>query len=47
MTGNNIDYMLQVRLRDVDALGQFIRDRLQAIPSVGETSTMVILSRER
>lgn len=46
VTGNNIDYMLQVRLRDVDALGHFIRDKLQAIPSVGDTSTMVILSRE-
>ncbi|MFT4012208.1 MAG: Lrp/AsnC family transcriptional regulator [Paracoccus sp. (in: a-proteobacteria)] len=46
VTGNNIDYMLRTRLRDVDALGHFIRDKLQGIPSVGETSTMVILSQE-
>lgn len=43
VTGN-IDYMLRVHLADIDALALFIRDVLQAIPSVIETTTMVILS---
>ena len=37
------DYILRVMVSDIDALGGFIRDVLQAIPSVAETSTMVIL----
>ncbi|UXU76490.1 MULTISPECIES: Lrp/AsnC family transcriptional regulator [unclassified Paracoccus (in: a-proteobacteria)] len=45
VTGNNIDYMLRVQVRDIDALGRFIRDVLQAIPAVAETSTMVILKQ--
>ncbi|MFC3571279.1 Lrp/AsnC family transcriptional regulator [Paracoccus sp. TOH] len=45
VTGNNIDYMLRVQVRDIDALGTFIRDVLQRIPAVGETSTMVILKQ--
>lgn len=45
VTGN-IDYMLRVQLRDIDALALFIREVLQAIPSVVETSTMVILSED-
>lgn len=42
VTGN-IDYLLRVWVRDVDALRDFIKDGLQSIPAVAETSTMVIL----
>ncbi len=42
VTGN-IDYLLRVWVRDVDALRDFIKDVLQSIPAVAETSTMVIL----
>lgn len=45
VTGNNIDYMLRVQVKDVDALGHFIREVLQRIPAVGETSTMVVLKQ--
>lgn len=44
MTGN-VDYVLRVWVSDIDALGTFIRDVLQSIPSVTETSTMVILKQ--
>ncbi|MDB5522330.1 MAG: AsnC family transcriptional regulator [Rhizobium sp.] len=43
VTGN-IDYMLRVWVEDIDALRHFIRDVLQSIPAVAETSTMVILN---
>ncbi len=39
----NIDDMLRVQRADIDALALFLRDVLQAIPSVIETTTMVIL----
>ncbi|MGQ3027357.1 MAG: Lrp/AsnC family transcriptional regulator [Ferrovibrionaceae bacterium] len=42
VTGN-IDYLLRVWVRDVEALRDFIKDALQSIPAVAETSTMVIL----
>lgn len=41
-----IDYMLRVSVADIEALGLFIRDRLQSIPAVTETTTMVILKEE-
>ncbi len=44
VTGS-VDYILRVWVRDIDALGKFIRDVLQSIPSVAETSTMVILAQ--
>lgn len=47
VTGNNIDYMLKVQVHGIDELATFIRDVLQTIPSVGETSTMVILKSIR
>lgn len=43
VTGN-IDYLLKVWVADIDALRHFIRDVLQSIPAVAETSTMVILN---
>jgi Lrp/AsnC family leucine-responsive transcriptional regulator len=42
VTGS-IDYLLRVWVRDVEALRDFIRDVLQPIPAVAETSTMIIL----
>lgn len=45
VTGNT-DYMLRIWVRDIDELGTFIRDVLQSIPSVAETTTMVILKQD-
>lgn len=42
LTGS-IDYMLRVWVADIAALRVFITSKLQSIPAVGETSTMVIL----
>jgi Lrp/AsnC family transcriptional regulator, leucine-responsive regulatory protein len=44
VTGN-IDYILRIWVKDIDALGTFIRDVLQNIPAVTETTTMVILKQ--
>ena len=46
VTGN-VDYVLRIWVRDIDALGTFIRDVIQAIPAVAETTTMVILKQDR
>lgn len=46
VTGN-IDYVLRIWVRDIDALGTFIRDVLQSIPAVTETTTMVILKQDK
>ncbi|MFT4148779.1 MAG: Lrp/AsnC family transcriptional regulator [Paracoccaceae bacterium] len=45
VTGS-VDYVLRIWVRDIDALGTFIRDVLQSIPSVVETTTMVILKQD-
>ena len=37
------DYLLRVWVEDIDALRAFITNALQAIPSVAETSTMLVL----
>jgi len=46
VTGNT-DYVLRIWVRDIDALGTFIRDVLQSIPAVTETTTMVILKQDK
>ena len=46
VTGN-IDYVLRIWVKDIDALGTFIRDVLQSIPAVAETTTMVILKQDK
>lgn len=46
VTGN-IDYVLRIWVRDIDALGTFIRDVLQSIPAVTETTTMVVLKQDK
>jgi Lrp/AsnC family leucine-responsive transcriptional regulator len=42
VTGN-LDYVLRVRARDVEALKDFVLTKLKAIPSLSETTTMLIL----
>ncbi|GAU83117.1 Lrp/AsnC family transcriptional regulator [Bosea sp. BIWAKO-01] len=46
VTGN-VDYLLRVWVRDIEALRTFISAALQAIPCVAETSTMVILDTQK
>ena len=45
VTGS-MDYLIRVWVKDVKALRRFIAESLQAIPSVAETSTMVILDSQ-
>ncbi len=45
VTGS-MDYLIRVWVKDVEALRRFIAESLQAIPSVAETSTMVILDSQ-
>jgi Lrp/AsnC family leucine-responsive transcriptional regulator len=42
VTGN-LDYILKVQTTDVEALRHFVLQELKAIPSVSETTTMLIL----
>lgn len=42
VTGN-LDYVLKVRTKDVEALRNFVLKELKDIPSVSETTTMLIL----
>ena len=42
VTGN-VDYILKVETKDVEALRDFVLKELKAIPNVVETSTMLIL----
>ena len=42
VTGN-LDYVLKVQTKDVEALRDFVLKELKAIPCVSETSTMLIL----
>ena len=46
VTGN-IDYLLRVWVKDIAALREFISNVLQSIPSVAETSTMVVLNPDK
>lgn len=46
VTGN-VDYVLRVWVKDIEALRLFITEALQSIPCVAETSTMVILEATR
>ena len=42
VTGN-LDYILTVRTRDVDALREWVLTELKRIPAVTETATMLVL----
>jgi Lrp/AsnC family leucine-responsive transcriptional regulator len=39
------DYLLRIWVEDIDALRTFITNGLQAIPTVAETSTMLVLDQ--
>lgn len=43
LIAGNIDYVLRVRVRDVEALRDFVLTKLKRIPHVAETTTMLIL----
>jgi Lrp/AsnC family leucine-responsive transcriptional regulator len=47
MVTGSVDYILRIWVRDIDALGTFVRDVLQSIPAVAETTTMVILKQDK
>lgn len=47
LVAGNVDYVLRIWVENLDALGSFIRDVLQSIPSVAETTTMVILKDDK
>jgi len=44
LTGR-FDYMLHVSARDLDHLGELIRERLAAIPGIGKLETFLVLSK--
>jgi len=46
VTGS-IDYLLRVWVKDLDALRLFVANELQTIPSVKETTCMVVLHTEK
>ncbi len=43
LVAGNLDYVLRIRVRDVDALKKFILEKLKQIECVSETTTMLIL----
>jgi Lrp/AsnC family leucine-responsive transcriptional regulator len=45
LVAGNIDYVLKVRVRDVEGLRSFILEGLKTVPCVAETSTMMILDK--
>jgi Lrp/AsnC family leucine-responsive transcriptional regulator len=46
VTGN-LDYLLRVRVRDVEALRNFILSKIKNISCVAETSTMLVLDTSK
>ncbi len=47
LVAGNIDYVLKVRVRDVEGLRTFILEGLKTVPCVAETSTMRILDESK
>lgn len=47
LVAGNIDYILRVRVKDVEGLRTFILEGLKTVPCVAETSTMLILDEDR
>lgn len=43
LVAGQVNYVLRIRVRDLDALASFIRDVLQSSPAVAEATTMVVL----
>ena len=46
VTGN-LDYVLRLRVRDVEALRDFILAKLKSIPCAAETATMLVLEASK
>jgi Lrp/AsnC family transcriptional regulator, leucine-responsive regulatory protein len=46
VTGN-LDYILRLKVRDVEALRDFILSKLKSIPCVAETSTLLVLEASK
>ncbi len=46
LLAGNYDYLIQVRVADVEAFRSFIRDRLVTIEGIGETSQVSFLNRQ-
>ena len=46
VTGN-LDYVLRLRVRDVEALRDFILAKLKSVPCVAETATMLVLEASK
>lgn len=47
LVAGNLDYVLRLRLRDVEALRDFILNKIKSISCVAETSTMLILEASK
>ena len=47
LVAGNIDYILRVRVKDVEGLRTFILEGLKTVPCVAETSTILILDEDR
>lgn len=43
LVAGDLDYVLRIRVRDVDALKKFLLEKVQQIESVSHTSTMLVL----
>jgi Lrp/AsnC family leucine-responsive transcriptional regulator len=46
VTGN-LDYVLRLKVRDVEALRDFILSKIKTIPCVAQTSTMLVLETSK
>ncbi|MGY3614235.1 Lrp/AsnC family transcriptional regulator [Bradyrhizobium sp. USDA 10063] len=47
LLAGNYDYLIQVRVADVEAFRSFIRDRLVTIEGIGETQSNVVLEETK
>jgi len=47
LLAGNYDYLLQVRVPDVEAFRSFIRERLTTIEGIGETQSSVVLQQAK
>lgn len=47
LLAGNYDYLVQVRVADVEAFRSFIRDRLVTIEGIGETQSSVVLEETK
>jgi Lrp/AsnC family leucine-responsive transcriptional regulator len=47
LLAGNYDYLVQVRVADVEAFRSFIRDRLVIIEGIGETQSSVVLEETK